>query len=161
MQTRLSPAIKGLITALVMIGVTLYINKLKDSFGAEIEYVVYAFYAAGILWTLYSHIKKSSAAPGFAELFGQGFRSFIVITLVMVAFTIVYLKAHPEIAEHESVLTKEYYLKQGDRTLPEIEELAGKAKKQYNVTFVSISIFRYLLIGAVLSAAGSALLRKR
>ncbi len=159
---KISPAIKGLITAVVMIIASLAIDRVKDSINPNIQYLVYVLYAAGIVWTLMAFVKTSSAYTGrFAELFSQGFRCFIITTLLMVAFTAVFIKMHPEFAEQESIATREYYLKQGDKTPLEIEEMSAKAKKQYPITVVSIAIFRYLIIGAGLTAAASALLTRR
>jgi hypothetical protein len=159
---KISPAIKGLITAVVMIIASLAIDLAKDSINPNIQYFVYVLYATGIIWTVIAFAKTSSSYTGrFAELFSQGFRCFIITTLLMVAFTAVFIKMHPEFAEQESIATREYYLKQGDKKPSEIEEMSAKAKKQYPVTVVSIAIFRYLIIGAGLTAAASALITRR
>ncbi len=161
MFTRISPAIKGLLTALVMIGLTLLYDANKSSMDPRWQYLVYLIYAAGISWTLLDFRRQGPGKNNFAAFFGQGFRCFIITTIVMVAFTAVYLKRHPELAAQEATVTREYYIRQGDKTPPEIDEIARKAKKQYPLAVISLSIFRYLIIGAVLSAAGSALLTRR
>ena len=84
-----------------------------------------------------------------------------MVTLVMVGFTFVFVRAHPEYAEQEAKNTKEYYEAKGDKMPAEIEDLSQKAKKQYTVTVISLSIFRYLITGAILTAAISALLIRR
>jgi hypothetical protein len=100
-------------------------------------------------------------AGNFGELFSQGFRCFILVTILMVGFTYVFVKMHPELAEQEAVTTIEYYQQKGDKTPMEIEEMGKKAKKQYPIAVVSLSIFRYLIIGAVLTAGTAAVLTRK
>ncbi len=161
MQLRTSPAIKGLITAVLMIALALIIAFQKNTANPEWQYLLYLVYAAGIIWTLISFSRSGTFSGKFSELFGQGFRCFIVVTLVMVIFTGIFIKTHPEYAEQEAKATREYYQGKADKTASEIEEMAQKAKKQYPVIFISISIFRYLVAGAVFTTAVSGLLTRR
>jgi len=156
MPLRLSPAIKGLITSAAMIAVVLMIHSRKETIDPRWQYAVYILYAAGIAWTLIPF-----AGRKFSELFSLGFRCFIVIALVMVAFTFIFIRLHPELAAEEAQKTELYYKQEGNKTPDQIKELGQKAKKQYAVTVISISIFRYLIIGVVLTAAISALLIRR
>lgn len=155
MATKLTPGIKGLLTALLMIGMTLLLDKFHDQTDPRLQYLVFVVYAVGIIWTLLP------LRGSFGELFSKGFRCFIVITLVMVLFTFIFIKLHPEWAEQEKKTTIEYYSKQGDNTPAELEEMGKKAKKQYPVAVVSLSIFRYLIIGAALTAGTAAILTRR
>jgi hypothetical protein len=118
-------------------------------------------YAAGIAWTLISY-KRSDAFTGkFADLFGQGFRCFIVTILIMVAFTYIFSMLHPEFAEEAAQYYREELVK-GKNTTPEkIDELVAKAKKQYTTGIIYFTIFGYLIIGTIVTAAGSALLMRR
>jgi hypothetical protein len=158
---KISPAIKGLITALVMIAVTLWIDRYKNTINPRIQYFVFLIYALGILWTLLAAKRSASFTGKFADLFSAGFRAFIVITLSMVVFTFAYVRSHPELAEQEAVNTRIYYQQQHDHTPDEIEEYTRKAKKQYAVAVISLSIFRYLIIGAILTAAIGFLITRR
>ncbi len=160
MQLRISPVIKGLITAVLMIALALIIASKKNT-TPEWQYLLYLVYAAGIIWTLISFSRSGTFSGKFSELFGQGFRCFIVVTLVMVIFTGIFIKIHPEYAEQEAKATREYYHEKADKTASEIEEMAQKAKKQYPVIFISISIFRYLVAGAVFTTAVSGFLTRR
>lgn len=146
MQIQLKPAVKGLITALLMIVAALIIDRAGNT-DSRIQYFVYLIYGAGICWTLYAKSQQENSNGTFKEHFSTGFRCFIVITLLMVVFTIVFLKMHPEFAEQEAIATKEYYIQKGGKTPAELEELAITAKKRYPVLVISLSIFRYLLIG--------------
>ncbi len=157
----LSPAIKGLITALLMLAAALGVYYAKLPPGSNYEYGVYILYALGITWTLLSYRQSPAYSGKFTELFGQGFKCFIVVTLVMVTFTGVFSNLHPEFAEEAAKAYKEQLIKEGPKsnmTPQQIDETVGKLKKQYTLRLVSASIFGYLVIGAVVTAAVSGLI---
>jgi hypothetical protein len=161
MQLKLSPAVKGLITALIMIATALIIDAQKDTADPRIQYLIFIIYGIGIIWTLLSFRSSTSFTGRFMELFGQGFRCFIIVTLVMVIFTAVFIRMHPEFAEQEAAYQKEQLIKTKDKTPVEIDDLVAKVKKQYPVRYISASIFGYLIVGAAITAAASALLTRR
>ncbi len=161
-MNKLTPLIKGVITGVVMVIIFLAVIYLNVPETSPVGYMIYIAYAAGIAWTLIDY-KRSEAYTGkFADLFGQGFRCFIVTILLMAAFTyIFYAYLRPDFAE----LAGENYradLIKDKNTLPgTIDELVTKAKKQYATGMVYFTIFGYLIIGTITTAAGSALLMRR
>ena len=161
MSSTISPALKGLITAVIMIALSLilfYTNQKGDSYLVYLPYIVYAL---GIVWTLVAYRRSRSVAPKFKELFGQGFRCFIVITLVMVIFLGLFMKAHPEFKEENAKLYKEQMIREKSKLPAEIDAEIIKYKDRFNTSFVSASIFGYLIIGAVITAGCSAFLISR
>jgi hypothetical protein len=158
---KLTPALKGLITGILMIcfGLIIFYNRKKGiSSLASLSYVIYA---AGIFWTLLSYRKTPGFKGGFMELFGQGFRCFIVITLVMVLFTAIFSSMHPEFAQEAAEAYRKERLEKKDILPAEIDETYANIKKRYTVQLVSVSIFGYLVVGTAVTLAGSALLMRR
>jgi hypothetical protein len=158
----LSPLAKGLITAAIMISVSLltFYNLPSNS---PIHYVIYGVYAGGIVWTLIAH-KLSPAYTGtFTNNFNAGFRCFIIVTFLMVAFTFIFNKLHPEFAKESAKAYKEYLLKEKntDKTPDAIEDEVKRYEKGYATTLVYGSIFGYLIIGAIVTASISLLLIRR
>ena len=99
MLKNLNATNKGLITGLVMIGITLGIFYSGQSAASPLQYLVHIVYAAGIAWTIYEYSRSAENTNKFGAFFLQGFKCFIVITLLMVIFTIVFNKLHPEFKE--------------------------------------------------------------
>ena len=161
MHRSIPPAIKGLISAVLMIAIVFVIYYAGDSADPRIQYLIYAIYAAGVVWTLIAYRHSTSFTGTFGGLFNQGFRCFIVVTLIMVAFTGIFSKMHPEFAEESAKAYKEQLIAKKDKQLPEIESEVATYKKQYTLRLVSISIFGYLIIGAGVGAVTSALLTRR
>ena len=161
MTRYLPPALKGTITAILMIAVVLYIYFNEANVSPDLQYLIYAIYAAGVIWTLFAYKRSVSFTGTFGGLFGQGFRCFIIVTVIMVAFTGIFSLMHPEFAADSAKAYKEELLKEKTKTPDEIEKEAADYKKQYTLRLVSVSIFGYLIIGAGVTALGSALLTRR
>ena|SRR5688572_15806453 len=161
MHTRLVPALKGLITGLLMASLFLVAYYSNVSSVTLLQYVIYGIYGAGIIWTLVAYRRSDSFTGKFGDLFSQGFRCFIVVTLIMVVFTFGFSKMHPELAEESARAYKEHLLKQKDKLIPDIDKEVANAKKNYNTVVLYGSIFGYLIIGAGVTAVVSAILTRR
>ena len=156
---KLTPLIKGLITGAVMLAVTLALFYSKTKVGSPLHYSVFAIYAAGILWTALDYANSRDYTGKFSSIFGQCFRCFIVVTLVMVVFTGVFSKMHPEFAEEDAKRYKEYLVKEEKNKTPaEVAELVDKYKKTYTVKNISQATFGYLMTGALFTAAAGGLI---
>ena len=159
---KLSPAIKGIITASIMIAIALITYYSGLPANSPFQYLIYAVYALGITWTVIAYRKSKSFTGKFGGLFNQGFKCFIVVTLLIVAFTGIFSKMHPEFAEESAKLYKEeLVLNAKDKTPSDIEEDVARYKKGYTLALIYGSIFGYLIIGAVVTAASSLLLTRR
>lgn len=160
---KITPALKGLITALLMIAISLVIFYKNVDAGSLAQYLIYGAYGLGIIWTLIAYRRSADFTGKFGDLFAQGFRCFIVVILVMAAFTYTFSKMHPEFAEESAKAYKEAMLKEKnkDQTPAEIEEAAETYRKRYNTILLFGSVFGYLIIGAGVTAAASALLTRR
>lgn len=158
---KLSPAIKGVITAALMISIPLINYYSGMPAGSPFQYLIYAFYALGIVWTIVSYQQSDQFTGKFADTFLQGFRCFIVVILLMTAFTFIFHKLHPELAEQYANTYREQ-LSQDKSVLPaDIEDNVSRYKKKFITLLVYGSIIGYLIIGAGVTAAISAFIPKR
>lgn len=161
---KISPAIKGMITAVIMISIILLIFNMGKNADARLQYIVYAMYAVGIVWTLVSFRQTAAYTGTFGNLFNQGFRCFIVVTLLMALFYGIFNYIHPEFAEESAKDYKEQLeasVAKNERLPTEVESEVATYKKQYTLKLVSGAIFGYLIIGVVVTAAISVFLIKR
>ncbi len=164
MTKKLTPALKGLITALLMMAVTfLLYNQYAANEPAftALGYSPYLVYAAGIIWTLVAYRRSEAFSGKFRDLFNQGFRCFIIVTLLMTAFWIIFLRAQPQYKEEAATVFREQLMKEKSTFPKDIDEQVERFKKQYNTGFISASIFGYLLLGALVTAGTAALLTRR
>lgn len=157
----ISAATKGFITGALMVAVSLILFYTKQSFDSPLQYSIYAIYLGGIIWTLYSFSESLNAPAKFSKFFLEGFKCFIVVTLLMVIFTFIFNKMHPEFKEQLAVAYKADLIKQGNSMPSDIEANVIKMKDYYLTILISRTIFAYLFLGAVITAAASFVFKKR
>lgn len=154
-MNKLRPLVKGIITGGLMVICSLGLYYSKISQGSALHYIIYLLYAAGIIWTLVSYSRSGAYTGKFGDLFGQGFRCFIITILIVVAFTAIFSMLHPEFAEEAATRYREDLVKQGDKLPADIDKLVADAQKQYTTGVVYFTIFGYFIIGALINAVGS------
>jgi len=147
----LSATYKGLITGTLMILVSIGIYSRQGNFQNNLQYITYLIYIAGIVWTLNDYRKSETENKTFKAYFSQGFKCFIVVTLLMVAFTWIFMKMNPGMTEQMARQTEIELIKTGNKTPQEITDAVANAKKYFIPMLTSIAIFGYLLIGSVIT----------
>ncbi len=158
MNIKLTPLIKGGITGLAMVIAALVIYQQKLPANSALPYIIYILYAAGIAWTLWSFSTSEDYTGKFGDTFTQGFKCFIIVTLVMVIFTGIFNQLHPEFAEESAKAYKEALIKEKNKMPAEIDTMVANAKKGYLTAVISSSIFGYLITGAIFTTIGTSLL---
>ena len=142
----------GLLTGISMILVSVIIYYTRGNFDNKLQYITYAIYVAGIVWTLLSYSKQADNQNKFGTYFSQGFKCFIVVALLMVIFTAVFLLTQPQLQNEMVVIYKAELLKTGNYTAPEMEEKIAMARKSFLPSLIMGAIFGYLVIGAMVTA---------
>src|ERR1043165_7134833 len=107
---------KGLITGGVMIVISICIYFAKKGFDNSLQYITYTTYVAGIIWTLITFKKETGNTATFKQYFSEGFKCFIVVTLLMVMFTLIFLLLHPEMKEQMITMMRTDLMQQKDIT---------------------------------------------
>jgi Protein of unknown function (DUF4199) len=162
MSLKLSPAIKGLITAALMIAVMLFIYSKGNEAPSWLQFLVYGIYGLGIVWTLLSYRNSEASTGRFVDNFSQGFRCFVIVVLAMALFYWIFNLTHPELATDSAALyRKELVANPGDLMPADIDERVSGYKKRYTITLVYGAIIGYLIIGAGITAVTSVLLIRR
>jgi uncharacterized membrane protein (DUF485 family) len=155
------PRNKGLITGAVMIAVSILIYFAKGNFDGTLQYVVYSIYLAGIVWTLIDFKKNATTLPTFKEFFSQGFKCFIVVTLLMVVFTLIFILLHPELKEQMAANMQAEMSKSKDLVQSDIDARIVTAKKIFLPAFLMGAVFGYLIIGALVTVIGAGFLSQK
>lgn len=171
MTKQLTPLAKGLITGVLMMIAFLlpYYSGNTDNktYTTAIWAITWALFAAGIIWTLIDYRNSPRFIPKFGELFKEGFRCFIVAILILILTIMVFFSGNPRYREEDAVrVREELTLKKTANGQPaflpkEIDDQVASYKKYYLVGIVSLQIFGYLILGSVITAAGSAIILTR
>lgn len=157
----LSATYKGLITGTVMVLISIGIYFYRGSFENKLQYITYFVYIAGIVWTLIVFKQSSEENKSFKNYFSQGFKCFIVITFMMVAFTFIFLKMVPGLEDEMARNYQSDLMKKGNHTPMEIDEMVNQSRKYFVTMLTSMAIFGYLLIGSLVTVIASAFLSQQ
>lgn len=161
MQT-ISPRNKGLVTGSLMVTVLLvFFYGLHKPVIGTAEYVVYAVYIAGILWSLFDFKKTAAADAKFKDYFSTGFKTFIVSVLIMAVFTFIFYKFNLQLRDGPIAENSKLLLQEGNKTTAEIATNAEQLRKIFMPMMVGITTFKYLAIGALIAAVGAGFLSQK
>jgi hypothetical protein len=152
---------KGLITGAVMILISICIYMAKNGFDNGLQYITYSAYVAGILWTIFAFKKQTGNTARFKQYFSEGFKCFIVVTLLMVLFTLVFILLHPEMKEQMIAMMRTEIVKLKDITPLDIENRIEAAKKAFIPSLLIGAVFGYLAIGALISVIAAGFLSSK
>jgi hypothetical protein len=160
-KLKFTPLVKGMLTGIAMVATSLLLIYVKREANSGAQYLFYLLYAAGITWTLLEYSRSAAYIAKFGSIFGQGFRCFIMVTVVYVIFTGTYAATHPELARQTAENYRQELVKKGNKTPAEIDKEVDAVKNQFVTANISLAIFGSLITGAIFTAAGAGLLLMR
>lgn len=161
MLNNLNATKKGLVTGIVMIGLALlFYFVLKLPVNEKEQYALFTVYIAGIAWSLLSY-KQSAGDKNFKSYFSTGFKTFIVVTFLMVLYTFIFFKLNTAYRDTGIAENNKLLIQQGNHTAAEIENNANQLKKIFMPVMVGITTFKYLILGALITAIGAGFLSRK
>ena len=161
-MTQTTPLQKGLITGALMIIASIFsLSVLKNPVESYFQFIVYIIFCLGIVWCLLSYSKSSVKKKAFKDFFSTGFRTFIIITLLMVGFAYIYFSLNTGFRDTTIAENSRLLALQGDHLPGEIEENSKQLKKMFMPLMISSTVFRYLILGALITAITAGFLSKK
>ncbi|MBP6287444.1 MAG: DUF4199 domain-containing protein [Ferruginibacter sp.] len=162
MLQKINATRKGLLTGLLMAGLLLFFYYgLKYPLNGKEQYVIYSIYLAGIIWSLFAFMQAKGENKTFKEYFSTGFKTFIVATLLMVVFTFIFFSFDTSYRESGIAENNKLLLQEGNHTPAEIESNAQQLRKIFMPMMLGITTFKYLVLGALVTAVGAGFLSQR
>ncbi|RYD81279.1 MAG: DUF4199 domain-containing protein [Sphingobacteriales bacterium] len=156
---KLSATYKGLIIAglMIIVSATLFYG-FKFPPNDSSQLVVMGLYIMGIFWSLISLKPTEEKALRFKDYFSQGFKTFIIVTLLMVIYTAVFYKLNPQILENVIAENEILVAKAGDKTPAEIKANSESLRSIFMPMTISLTTVIYLGLGALTSVVGGLIL---
>ena len=145
-------------TLLVLISAILYFFLNYDYRGYS-QFGIYFIFSIAIFVAIYNHAAKTRTSS-VTNLFSEGFKAFVVMTLLMVVFSYIYFKMNPQILEEAIIENNQLIAKEQDHTPAEIEVNTRRIREIFMPMTISITILKFLLMGTIFSIIFSMLLRK-
>jgi cbb3-type cytochrome oxidase subunit 3 len=157
----LKPLHIGLITAGLMIAASLFaFYSLKLPVESNFQFIVYAIFTIGVLWSIFSYHKKETSSKKFKDYFSTGFKTFVIVALLMAVFAYIFFSFNTAFRDAKIEENNKLIIAEGNHLPREIEENAKQLKQLFMPIMVSSAMFRYLIIGALISLAGAGFLSR-
>jgi Protein of unknown function (DUF4199) len=154
---RLNATYKGMVTGIAMVLITLlfcFINKLDSPW----MYATYFIYTAGIMWTLMSFSFTELNDRKFKSFFSEGFKCFIMVTLLMVIFWWIYYKLNPQVIEQMIEAGSKQMQLEHNYTPAEITAKATDVRKEALTMLTFAAVVKYLILGVLITCFSSYLI---
>ena len=151
-MTNISATYKGLITgALMIVACVVCYYGLKIPFNSKEQFIVLTVYTIGIIWSLLAFNKEGTEEKKFKAYFQAGFKTFIVVTLLMVIYCIIFYNLNTAIRDTWISNNNQMLLKEGNHMPAEIAENAKQMKSIFLPMMVGIHLFKYLIVGVLIT----------
>ena len=152
----------GLITGGLMVLVSLlmfYQFHMPDT--GTVKYVCYSIYSIGIIVSLFIFKHNNVEGKEFKDYFSEGFKTFVVVSLIMAIFTFVFYKMNPQIFEKTIEEINKINALDTNKTPTEVIENGNKIRNIQLPMTVTINTLMYMIIGALISLIGAGFLSQK
>lgn len=152
----------GLLTAAAMVAASLilfYVFHFPEN--GKNQYFIYAIYAVGILTSLFLFNKNTGDQSAFKNYFSEGFKVFVVVTLIMAVFTFIFYKMNPQILENALVEINTYNAKDADKTPAEVTANAEKLRGIFIPMMIATTTIKNLILGALITIVAAGFLSQK
>jgi hypothetical protein len=154
-------AIKGLIIGLIIIVISVSNFFITGNPDNPVKYLVYAVFFGGIIFSIYQYGKEIHYNSTFGNYFSHGFKISALITLMMIAFIVIFMLSFPEFKEKILELMKKGIESQKDITSDQAEKGMEMYKKGFWLIMIGGALISYLFMGAIASLIGAAITKKQ
>lgn len=156
----ISHIVAGAIIAgiLIIFSCVLYFT---NSQAAGANWLQYLIIVAGLVLFINLYGKAMNNQVGFGNLFAYGFKTTAFLTLIMIAFMVIFFLAFPEVKEKMFDLTRQKMEERGNLTEDEIDKGLAVWRKMFWVFTIGGVLLVYAIVGAIGSAIGAAITKKK
>ena len=116
---------------------------------------------AGLIIFINLYGKALNNQVGFGNLFAYGFKTTAFLTLIVIAFTVIFFLIFPEIKEKMIETSRQKMEERGNLTEDEIDKGIALWKKMFWVFTIGGIMLIYAIVGAIGSVIGAAITKKR
>ena len=152
----------GLITAAAMVAASLllfYVFHFPEN--GKNQYFIYGIYAIGIIMGLFLYHQTNKEEGSFKNYFSEGFKVFVVVTLIMAVFTFIFYKMNPQILENALVEINTYNAKDADKTPAEVTANAEKLRGIFIPMMIATTTIKNLILGALITIVAAGFLSQK
>ncbi|NML38684.1 DUF4199 domain-containing protein [Chitinophaga sp. G-6-1-13] len=149
----------GLITSAIMVvlSVLFYILNLNQEKWAQ--WVGVLVMGVGIILASINFSKINDGHVTFGNVFGNGFKASLIISVITIAFSAIMLMIFPDIRD-KALEVSRLELEKKNMSEEQIEQAIGFTKKFFMIFVIVGGLFFSVICGVIASAIGAAVARK-
>ena len=150
--------------ALILLScISIYITNrgTNESASKAMQWLTYLILIAGLIVFINMYGKAMNYRETFGNLFAYGFKTTAVLTLLLVAFIILFNVMFPEFREKGMEMARQQMEEQGKLSESQIEQAIQFTHKYFWAIAIGGTVIVYLIIGAIGSLIGAAVTKKR
>lgn len=155
-----SPAVKGVIIALVLIVFSLIIQFLNLTKNKGFSSVQFIILIGGLIWSAISFSKQMEGNVTFGSLFTHAFKTAAAVTAIMVVYSIISIKfISPEIVDM-ALREARTGMEAKNLSDDQIDQALGFTRKFFVPLTAGGALLSFLLIGVIGALIGAAVSKK-
>jgi Protein of unknown function (DUF4199) len=155
-----SHIVAGLIISgvLIVFSCIIYFANLQNS---NINWLQYLLIIGGLMIfiNLYGNAMKNQVT--FGNLFAYGFKTTAFIALIIIAFSVIFFLAFPDIKEKAFDMARQKMEDKGTYTQDQIDQGLETFRKMFWVITIGGIMLFYAIVGAIGSLLGAAITKKK
>lgn len=156
-----SHIVAGLTIAAILVVYSILLNYMDLSQNQSMGWLSYIILVGGLILFINLYGKAKNHQVTFGNLFSYGFKATAIITLIMIAFIIIFFLAFPEFKDKIVDAAREGMEKQGKMTDDQIDQGLEMFEKNFILFSAGGALFMYLILGAIGSLIGAAITKKQ
>jgi hypothetical protein len=156
-----SHIVAGLTIAAILVVYSILLNYMDLSQNQSMGWLSYIILIGGLILFINLYGKAKNNQVTFGNLFSYGFKATAIITLIMIAFIIIFFMAFPEFKDKIVDAAREGMEKQGKMTDDQIDQGIEMFERNFILFSAGGALFMYLLLGAIGSLIGAAITKKQ
>ncbi len=125
------------------------------------QYFIYGVYGLGILIALFQLKKHDAGNKTFKDYFSEGFKVFVVVTLISAVFTFIFYKMNPQIMNNGAAQISAINAQDTNRTPIEVATNEKNFKDVFNTMMVATNIFKNLILGVLITIVAAGFLSQK
>lgn len=159
-QTVTSSTTKGIVISLVLIIIALASYFLNMNTNSALQYVSYAVFVIGIIWSVNLYGKQIDHNSTFGNYFAHGFKIAAMVTAIMIVYIVIFVYLFPDIKEKAMETARAKMQSQGKMTQEQITQALGFTQRFFMVFIIAGTLLGYLIFGALASLIGAGITKK-
>lgn len=159
-QKATSTITKGFIIGLLMIAITLGITFSGLAFNSAVKWLTYIVFIAGVVIAIKQYGQQINYNSTFGNYFAHGFKISALVTIMMIAYSVIFIFAFPEFKEQALEEARKQMQSNKNISQESMEKGIEITKRFFMIGMIGGILLFYLITGAIASLIGAAVTKK-